>query len=387
MLLRGRSEQLAVALAALTAAQLHGEGSVLLVTGEPGIGKTVFVRAILEQAGRRGFGTGYAAADEASQLVPGATLLLALRSGPHPLVDRVNYAKLAEPSLQPLWLAEDVADLLDRRAQRSPLVIALDDVQWADPLSRFLLRVLPGRLAGSPVVWVLAARPDPVQTPNSLIRPGSFEGLRSHTVELGPLSDQELIDLATDVLEGAPSQQLSSWLGQLDGNPFLAVELAEGVRRAHAAGRDGRELPPSFSARLRDRLQGLRPPTIRLLQLTAVWGGPMPIADAHQLAGGPVLVSELVATSNAGGPDPTVERIAGLPPRPDAGIRVPRDSRRNGDGCTGSSRTICWTADIDPSRRRTTLRSGPVLATGARSTSCVGQRWIRWPSSRRLQHC
>ena len=301
MLLRGRSECLAVALNALTAAQANGEGSVLLVTGEPGIGKTVFVRAILEQAVRREFGAGYAAADEANQLVPGATLLLALRSGAHPLVDRVSFAKLAEPSMQPLWLAEDVADLLDRRAQRSPLVIVLDDVQWADQLSRFLLRVLPGRLAGSPVVWVLAGRAGPEATQDPFTGAGLSEGVRYHQIELGPLSDEDMVHVATDVLGGTPSAQLAGWLGQVDGNPFLAVELAEAIRRAQATGRDDGQLPPLFSARLRKRLRDLPGPTVGLLQLAAAWGGPMPMADAHQLAGGAGAVSEQVAEAARAG--------------------------------------------------------------------------------------
>ena len=88
MVLRGRADQLGVALSGLDRAQRTGEGSVLLVTGEPGFGKTALLRAVREQAQRRGFAVGFAAADEANRLVPGAPLLLALRSGRASIIDR-----------------------------------------------------------------------------------------------------------------------------------------------------------------------------------------------------------------------------------------------------------------------------------------------------------
>lgn len=285
-MLRGRPSELATALGCLTSAQVSGEGSVLLVTGEPGIGKTVLLAAIREQAARRGFAVGHSGADETNQSVPGAAMLIALRSGSDPLADRASFEALAEPSMQPLWLAEDVADLLDRRAHRSPVLIVLDDLQWADRLSRFLLGVLPGRSAGSPVVWVLASRPDP-DVDRMFDKVGSVDGLRVHRLLLDPLSIADLVDVATDVLGAPPSAQLLGRLRQVDGNPFLAVELAQGVRRAQESGLPDTELPASLAQRLRARLRGMSAPAVALLELAAAWGGPLPSRDARTLLPGP----------------------------------------------------------------------------------------------------
>ena len=81
-----------------------------------------------------------------------------MRSGPRPLVDGSAFAELASLYDQQLWLVERISGMLEDAAERAPVVIAVDDVHWADRLTRFALRVLPGRLAGAPVTWVLTSR-------------------------------------------------------------------------------------------------------------------------------------------------------------------------------------------------------------------------------------
>ena len=51
---------------------------------------------------------------------------------------------------------------LEDLAAVHPLLIAIDDLQWADRVSRFLLRSLLSRLVGLPVVWMFASRDDPI---------------------------------------------------------------------------------------------------------------------------------------------------------------------------------------------------------------------------------
>jgi len=58
---------------------------MIILTGEPGIGKTALLRAVVEQASRSGSMVGLGHAEEIDQIAPGAPLLLALRSGPRPL--------------------------------------------------------------------------------------------------------------------------------------------------------------------------------------------------------------------------------------------------------------------------------------------------------------
>ena len=83
-----------------------------------------------------------------------------MRSGPRPLVGGSAFAGLASLYEQQLWLVERISGMLEDAAGRAPVVIAIDDAHWADRLtlaSRY--GSCPARLAGSPVTWVLAARP------------------------------------------------------------------------------------------------------------------------------------------------------------------------------------------------------------------------------------
>src|ERR1700744_3352447 len=160
MPLVGRGTELTRALGVLTAAAQGGDGAVLLVTGDAGIGKTAFLQAVIAEAVERGYAAGIGKAEETGQIAPGAPLLVALRSGGRPLLSTGEFGQLAPLHHEPLWLIDRTADLLDARAQQTPVLVAIDDWQWADPLSRFALRALAGRMIGLPVVWLLATRGD-----------------------------------------------------------------------------------------------------------------------------------------------------------------------------------------------------------------------------------
>src|SRR5271156_1739244 len=107
---------------------------------------------------------------------------------------------------------------------RSPLAIAIDDVQWADQLSLFALRIIPQRLAGLPIAWILTSRSQPSDVAKDLIAAIS-PNVTVVPLELQPLREQELEQLALDRLGAAPNARLRALLGGARGNPFLAVEL------------------------------------------------------------------------------------------------------------------------------------------------------------------
>lgn len=133
----GRARELAGATSMLRRAQDIGLGSTLLVGGEPGIGKTALLQEVYRLALELGFAVGFGKADQVSQIAAGAPVLLALRSGSTPLLADAEFRELARLYEQPLWLVEAIADLLERNALRRPLLLIVDDLQWADRLSRF----------------------------------------------------------------------------------------------------------------------------------------------------------------------------------------------------------------------------------------------------------
>ncbi|MCV7218429.1 ATP-binding protein [Mycobacterium crocinum] len=195
--LRGRDAELAAVANALRKAGDSGRGALIYLCGEPGIGKTALAQAIATQAADDGFVVGFGKAEELHQIAAGAPLLVALRSGPAPLLDADTFAGLAPLHHQPLWLVDRIASVLADLAARAPVLIVIDDAQWADQVTRFALEMLPGRLAASPVVWIIASR----EVPPAPAHAGDVD---RHLLVLGPLSDTDLDALATDFLGGPP---------------------------------------------------------------------------------------------------------------------------------------------------------------------------------------
>ena len=228
VVLRGRGAEVAAALRALRTVVRTGEGAVIVLFGEPGIGKSAVLRAVLEQAGRMGFATGESKADEIDQIAPGAPLLVALRSGSRPLLSSAAFTALAPLYDQKLWLAERIGTLLEDIAADNPVVVAIDDVQWADRLTRFALRMLIGRLSRSPVAWVLTSRLAPATVAEELV--GAVEGtVPVVRLSLGLLTPEDIDEMAAERLGRPPSPAVRDLLRRVGGNPFWTAQLLEGL--------------------------------------------------------------------------------------------------------------------------------------------------------------
>ncbi|MFF5786107.1 AAA family ATPase [Streptomyces sp. NPDC012693] len=273
--LRGREADLERLRALVGAVRDGGGGATALLLGEPGIGKTVLLQETVSIARAHGFVVSHGRAEELHELAPLASLASGLLHGDPPLLSSADFADLAGHHDQRIWLVERLAQLIEERLASAPVLIAVDDVQWADPLSRFALSVLPARLLSSPVLWLLTSRNDP-----ELSGPGP----RTTTLSLQPLSDTALVELARDVLGGDVPEQIAELLDGAGGNPFLASEMLTGVA---AAGADRPEPPERLVLGVRDRLAGLRPDTLHFLRIGSVLGRAFSLADAAALCGRP----------------------------------------------------------------------------------------------------
>src|SRR5258708_8010097 len=104
---------------------------------------------------------GWSKCDPIEQVWPGAPVIAALRAGRDPLTTAGAYEQIAGLVSEPLLLADRIVSGLEDLAAARPLLIAIDDLQWADRVSRVLLRSLVARLAGPALGGVVASRGGP----------------------------------------------------------------------------------------------------------------------------------------------------------------------------------------------------------------------------------
>jgi len=244
----------------------EGAGVVVIIEGGAGMGKSRLTAEVLARARSRGIKVGSAAADPSESIVELAALLSALFEGLEPLLDRRELPRLRPQPEQRFWLLHDLQELLERAARDSPLLIAIDDCHWPDNGTAAALRSLPLRLSGSPIAWLLAARPSREATPLSR----TVDQLRrdgATTLTLGPLDQDAVARLTTDLLGAQPDTAILELADEAAGSPFLLVELLMGLleeARIHVV--DGRaalvetELPHRAPDGIRDRLGRLSEP-------------------------------------------------------------------------------------------------------------------------------
>ena len=274
--LRGRSEPMARALTVLRGAGHRGSARVVLISGVAGIGKTALVSEICRQAGRMQFRVAAGKCDPIEQVWPGAPVIAALRSGREPLADAAQYEVITKSVDEPLLLGERIVAAMGRAAAAGPVLIALDDVQWADQVSRFLVRTLISRLAGSPVVWLLAGRDDDLGL--GLVG-GDNDRAHVEHIRLEPLTSLDLAAIAQDRLGRVPDEQTRRFFDAAGGNAFLAAQVLENLARSVARGRPD-TLAAEFAATIIRQLAALDDTLRDLVVLVAVAGRPLPARDA-----------------------------------------------------------------------------------------------------------
>ncbi|GIE81786.1 helix-turn-helix transcriptional regulator [Actinoplanes philippinensis] len=275
MPLRGRSGEVSTVLRALRAGR-DGEPAVLIVSGEAGIGKSALLDTAVEQADRLGYTIGTAVARDGDRISPLSSLGPALRSGREPLIDADDFFGLAALTEQPLWLAERLASLLARRSEKDPLLVVVDDLQWSDPLSVFVLRLLPARLPAHRICWLFATRDLP-DGPAATVADAVEATVPVHRIALAPLSGDAVLDIAADRLGHPAGTVLAQRLATAAGNPFLAAQIVEDPGDGGAA--DG------LVDAVRRRLVPASQRCHLLLRAGAVLGERFSLADAAQLTG------------------------------------------------------------------------------------------------------
>lgn len=175
-----------------------------------------------------------------------------------------------------------VAELLAADAAQNPLVIALEDLQYATTQSGALIDHLTKNLEDRPVVFILSWNPDEVFMEDVLDDMPIDE-----TIELRPLSDHEVRDFVRDTLHKAdevPDALVEKIVDAAHGNPLsveemLRILISQGVidtrEQTWQVGADRIEevdLPTTVEATVRARLATLADDERRVLQMAACIG-------------------------------------------------------------------------------------------------------------------
>jgi DNA-binding CsgD family transcriptional regulator len=268
-----------------------GSARLVLIEGEPGIGKTRLLSELTDEAVRRGFAVMTGRAEEleherafgmiaqAVDIDLGGPAVGAGGAGdPHAPASPLRYQ-----------LLDRIVETIGDSAVGQPLLMAFDDLQWADPASLEAIDLLTRRLADTPLLIAGACRPIPRSTELARL----VESLRSvvERVRLQPL-DSESAEQLAESLAGHPiGPGLARHAAGAGGNPFFVGELIAALIEDELIELvDGRAeiaaptLPPSLRATIVRRLGFLPEETLDLLRWASVLGSSVAVTDLANVA-------------------------------------------------------------------------------------------------------
>jgi len=281
--MRGRESERQVVRELLGRAQ-RGMGGVLLVEGESGMGKSSLLRHAEHLAAAQGFSLAIGRADELGQIVPFFALLTALNEP----FDEVTGQE--RPDMPGWWIARLQARL-EERVAAAPVLVCLDDLQWATPETLLALRTLPRKLARYPLAWVLARSKTRQDRHGNLVF-SFLERDGATRITLAPLGEETVAGVLTDAFGAPPDHGLLELASGTAGNPALLAELIMGLRDEHAVRLTGgcarlasHRRPQQIDQVARRRLEGLGGPARHLLQTAAVLGRSFQLEDAAAMLG------------------------------------------------------------------------------------------------------
>ena len=265
----------------------RGAGGVLLVDGEPGIGKSLLLRDSTDEAAEQGFSLAAGAADQLGQAIPFFALRAALRE---PLAGLAAGDPGRDLPDATAWWITQIRAHLEQRAAVAPVLVCLDDLHWASPATLAALRALPRDLKRHPVAWLLARSSTSQRAADYLFDLLEKDG--AARVTLAPLDQDAVAAMLTDAFGAPPDQALADLARGAAGNPSLVAELTGGLRDDHAVHVTGgravlasARLPQRIHRFAQRRLEGLSQQARHLLVTAAVLGPAFRLEDAAEMLG------------------------------------------------------------------------------------------------------
>jgi DNA-binding CsgD family transcriptional regulator len=291
----GRGQELAVLRAGVDALG-RGEGAVVWVEGEPGIGKSSLVAEALAAGGVPGWDIGWGIAGQLTERLPLRVMLDCLQVRPgSPDPRRAHAADVLRSLRQGLFADGDasvvgielLAGLVDELSAAAPTVIVLDDLQWADDASLIVWHQLAASIGQLRLLLIGTCRPAPRRPEVQELRAAVIRH-GGRIVTLGPLTETDVTALVTAMLGSPPGDTLRQLTAQAAGNPLYVRELVDAMVREQAleigpaaaeVSAAGERLPASLAAVLTDRLSAVPGGTAQLLRTATLFGGRFAVTD------------------------------------------------------------------------------------------------------------
>ncbi|MGH3886066.1 MAG: helix-turn-helix transcriptional regulator [Pseudonocardiaceae bacterium] len=282
--LRGRQNQIKHIKTAFRSAVEARQGKILLMEGAPGVGKTRLLIEAIDIA----ISNGLLVVNGVSG-VPGSKNRLALSL--HPI--QLSRLDISENGCRTMVVASPVKEIrtwLLGVLKQGPVLVALDDLHWADANTLLALWDLITNLNAYPIVWIMAFSSE---------RDGiSYGPMEIHLTkpraeriqELDPLSSDAVAQLVADCLGAIPDPDIVALAEGVSSMPRAVIELVHGLvqdgdlrivdgtaqlKLTSSAGMSDAgtlDVPRRFAATVRQRLQSLSPSTKKALKLAAVLG-------------------------------------------------------------------------------------------------------------------
>jgi DNA-binding CsgD family transcriptional regulator len=285
----GREQELTVLRAAAEALG-RGEGTVIWVEGEPGIGKSALVAEALAAAVQPEWDAGWGGADQLTRLplrVMQDCLQVRLDS-PDPR--RAHAAGLLRQGFSDGDASgngiEVLLALADELCAAAPTVLVVDDLQWADEASLAVFHQLAAAISQLRLLLVATCRPA-VRRPE--VRQVRAAAVRrgGQVLTLGPLPGTDVTALVAAMVGAPPGDGLRRLTAEAAGNPLYVRELVDSLLREQQVRVDPvaevtrrpEQLPVSLAEMLEDRLTSVPDETAQLLRTAALLGGRFAVTD------------------------------------------------------------------------------------------------------------
>jgi DNA-binding SARP family transcriptional activator/tetratricopeptide (TPR) repeat protein len=265
----GRNDELEQLGEAMTGVVRSGCAEIVLLCGEPGIGKSALLEHTVRLARNHDAVVLQASAYESEAMRPFALWIDSLRASGSDAVERIfDGADAANRDR----LFSGLSDVVANETAARPLVLVFDDVQWCDESSAAALHYVTRTNRKRPLLGVIAARESELQDNVALQQ--VLRGLRRERLlrelPLRPLPDADIARLIERHSPGVDSGRLSRECG---GNPLMAIELARAEKEGAAGG--------SLEQLIRERLARFDVDGAEVLRWAAVSG---PRIDLRMLA-------------------------------------------------------------------------------------------------------